>query len=454
MNREYLLGQEKINKALFKLSLPAAVGILVMTLYNVVDTIFVGQVVGALAIGGVAVVLPVSMLIASFGMAIGIGGASIISRHMGAQQYEKARQTFGNLITVIIIVGLITIFVGNLFAEPILTAFGAAGKIKPYAQEYYNIILIGAPLLGFAMMANSVARSEGNSKVAMISMIITAVVNILLDAVFLLYFDWGLKGAAYATLISQTTITIYLLRYFASEGSMLSLNIKYWRLDWSIVKEAFSIGSSSFARQSASSVMAALINQSLLKYGGEASVAIYGIIYRVMMFTFFPMIGLVQGFLPLAGYSYGAQNYSRVKGVLRYAAKVITVISVLCFLMVMFMAENLVGLFTTNQEVLQDASRSLRIIGFSLPVIGFQMIGASFFQAIGKPLPALLLTLSRQCIFMIPLVFILPSFYGMNGIFYSFPLADVISFTVTLFALAPSWKRLTQQQQALEPSLN
>jgi putative MATE family efflux protein len=446
MNREHLLGQEKINKALFKLSLPAAVGILVMTLYNVVDTIFVGQVVGALAIGGVAVVLPINMLIASAGMAIGIGGSSIISRNLGAKQPEKARQVFGNLITLIMLIGVVAIGLGNIFAEEILITFGAAGEIMPYAKEYYYIILAGTPLLSFAMMVHSVARAEGNSKVAMVSMIITAVVNIALDALFILVFDMGLKGAAYATLISQVVIALYLLRYFASGQSALSLSTKYWRLDWKIVREAFAIGSSSFARQSASSVMAALINHSLLKYGGETSVAIYGIIYRVMMFTFFPMIGLVQGFLPLAGFSYGAQNFLRVKEVLRYGSKAITIISIISFFVIMFFAEPLVMLFTSDEGLIRSTSQSLRIIGYSLPLIGFQMLGASYFQAIGKSLPALFLTLSRQCIFMIPLMIILPPYLGIDGIFYSFPLADVISFVVTLIALAPSWKKLGQQE--------
>ncbi|MTI33074.1 MATE family efflux transporter [Xanthovirga aplysinae] len=445
MENEYLLGKEKVSKALMKLSLPASIGILVLTLYNVIDTIFVGQIVGPLAIGGVAVVLPISMLISTIGMGIGIGGSSLISRQLGAKHYEKARYTFGTLTVFVILVGVLTIILGYIFEGPILSAFGATGDIESYAKIYFRIILAGSPFLGFGMMANNVARSEGNSKIAMYSMIFSAVLNTILDAVFMIVLDMGLAGAAYATLISQIAIALYFVWFFNGKKSLLSLSRKYWNLNGAVIKETTALGSSSFARQGAASIIAALINQSLIRYGGELYVAIYGIIFRVLMFTFFPMIGIVQGFLPLAGYNYGARNFKRVREVFRYASIVITAVSIFCFILVEVFSKQLFEVFTTDSRLIEDGSPLLQIIGYSLPLIGFQMVGASYFQAIGKSIPALLLTLSRQFIFMIPLIFLLPTYFGLEGVFYSFPLADVISFIVTFLTLIPFWKMLNKE---------
>ncbi|BDD01494.1 MATE family efflux transporter [Persicobacter psychrovividus] len=445
MSKEKILREYPINKALLQLSLPAMIGIMVMAMYNIADTMFVGRIVGTEAIGGLSIVLPITMLIAAIGMSIGMGGASIISRHYGAKNVEQARRTFGNLLILAGGIGLVTLAVSLLAARPILTIFGAKGAIFDEALNYYKIVILGAPFMGLAMMGNNVARSEGASKTAMYAMLFSAFLNIILDALFMITFKMGIAGAAWATFIAQVASAAYLMIFFASKKSILSLSPAYWTPDWAIIKETFSIGSSTLARQGAAAIIAAMINNSLVHFGNEFYVAIYGLIYRVMMFTFFPMIGIVQGFIPLVGYNIGAKLLDRVKLTLKTSSIMITAISVVCFVLIFIFAHPIMSLFSKEERLITAAAHTLRIISISLPVIGIQMLGASYYQAIGKALPALFLTLSRQVIFIIPLIIILPQFYGIDGVFYAIPIADFLAFILTMFFLANSWKKLSSQ---------
>ncbi len=437
-----LLGTESINKLLVSQSVPASIGILVMSIYMIVDTIFVGQWVGSLAIGAITVVLPITFLISSVGMAIGVGGGSIISRSLGADNIEKATHTFGNQITMVAVLILITVIPGYYFDEEILHLFGAQGNILEPAKSYYHIILLGVPFLAPAMMGNNVIRAQGFPKIAMNIMLVPAIANIILDPFFIYVFGWGLEGAAWATSISYVLSFSYAVYFLSSSKSELKLRIEHFKLNKKIVNEINSLGAVTLARQGAVSVLSIVLNHSLFKYGGEIYISVYGIINRVLMFALFPVIGLAQGMLPIAGYNYGANDFLRVREVIKKAIIYATVMAIFIFIFILTGRDFLTNVFTNDTELLTLTPPAILIVFLVTPFVPVQLIGAAYFQAIGKVTPALLLTLTRQGLFLIPLVYILPNYFGINGIWMAFPIADTLSATVTLIALIRETKGL------------
>lgn len=434
-NRSQELGTEPIPQLLVKMGVPASIGILVMSIYFIVDTIFVGRFVGTLGIAAITVVLPITFLISSLGMSIGVGGASIISRALGADDDRKAFCTFGNMISLTLILAVVAVAGGILIGEPILKLFGGNGDILPYAKEYFSVILIGVPCLAFAMMSNNVMRSEGEAKMAMWTMLIPAVSNIIMDPIFIVYFDWGMRGAAWATTISYYFAATWSLWYFLSGRSQLKIDLSAMRLRWSIIKEIFAIGGVTLARQGTISLLTIVLNNSLFQYGGELAIAIYGIINRVTMFANFPVLGITQGFLPIAGYNYGANQFKRVKETIKTAIGAGTSIAVGLFVLILIFARPIVGLFTNDPAMLASAPSALTITFYAVPLITLQLVGSAYFQAVGKALPALFLTMTKQGFFLIPFVLILPQFFGLNGIWYAFPVSDVLAAAVTFLYL-------------------
>lgn len=435
MTKSEELGSEKIEKLLWKQAVPAAIGILVLSVYNLVDTIFVGRYVGSLGIAAVTVVLPVSFLISAVGMAIGIGGGSIISRALGARRENKAQRTFGNMIRITVIIALAFVLLSMFFADDILMAFGGKGNILPLARHYFMILIMGVPFLSWGMMSNNVIRAEGKPKFAMLIMIIPAVSNIFLDALFIVFLGWGIEGAAWATTISYVLSAAYAMAYFLSGRSELKIVSIRYNLDWGILREIASLGSVTLARQGVISLLILILNHTLFYYGGEPAIAIYGIISRLMMFSLFPVMGLVQGFLPIAGYNYGAELWSRVRAVVRSSIKYGVLLSFVIFLAIIVGARLLVQVFSHDSFLLAHTPDALRIAFLATPFIAIQLIGTAYFQAIGKAKPALLLSLTKQGFFLIPLVLILPMFFGLNGVWISFPLADIASTLVTWYML-------------------
>ena len=429
------LGTEKIDRLLWKQAIPAAIGILVLSVYNLVDTIFVGRYVGSLGIAAVTVVLPINFLIAAVGMAIGIGGGSIISRALGSKNEEKAQRTFGNMIRITLIVAIIFVILGIAFSDDMLFAFGGKGDILPFARSYFMILVMGMPFLSWGMMANNVIRAEGKPKFAMLVMIIPALSNIILDALFIAVFGWGIEGAAWATTISYVLSAAYALGYFLSGKSELKIRSVFLSFDLGIIKETISLGSVTLARQGVISLLILILNHTLFYYGGESAIAIYGIISRLMMFTLFPVMGLVQGFVPIAGYNYGADLWHRVKTAVNSAIKYGVIMSFIIFVVIIAGAQFLVEVFSSDSFLLHHTPDALRIAFLATPFIAVQLIGTAYFQAIGKAFPALILSLTKQGFFLIPLVLIMPLFFGLNGVWYSFPLADVASTIVTWYML-------------------
>jgi putative MATE family efflux protein len=380
--------------------LNASLKVLVLSIYNLVDTIFIGNYVGPLGIAAVTVVMPLTFFISSVGMAIGIGGGSIISRALGSDNKEKAHLTFGNMIGMTLTVAAVFVIISSLYIEEVLIMFGGKGDILQYASQYFSILLIGIPFLAWAMMSNNIIRAEGKPKFAMLVMMIPAIANIILDAVFIVYFKWGIMGAAWATTISYILSAIYALGFFAFQKSDLKLERKHFRIDLPTAREITSLGGVTLARQGTISLLVLVLNHTLFRYGGEVSIAVYGIISRMIMFALFPVMGLVQGFIPIAGYNYGAEYWERVKEVVNTSIKYGVALSFVIFISILLGADFIVQIFSNDTEILTKTPYALRIAFMATPLIAVQLIGASYFQAIGKPGPALILSLSKQGFFL------------------------------------------------------
>ena len=429
------LGTQKISKLLIKQAVPATIGILVMSLNMIVDTIFVGQWIGVLAIAAITVVLPIAFLISSIGMGIGIGGSSIISRALGANNPEKAFLTFGNQICLTVILAILFVVLGNIFSVSILNLFGAKGEILPIASEYFGVIIYGVPFLAFAMMGNPTIRAEGKPKFAMYAMMVPSVLNILLDILFIKYFNWGMYGAGLATSISYASCGLYILYFFLSSKSELQIIPKNFKLDFKIVQEIAKLGGVSIVRQGAISILMIVLNYSLYTYGGEISIAVFGIINRVMMFALSPVLGVSQGFLPVAGFNIGAKKNDRVKETIKKSIYFGSILGTLIFIGIVIFKEQIIWIFTNDATLLEKTPDAMLVVFLVTPIVTMQLIGSAYFQAAGKAMPALLLTLLKQGIFLIPLAYFLPIYYGIDGVWWSFPIADTLATIITVLVL-------------------
>nr|WP_321229498.1 MATE family efflux transporter [uncultured Psychroserpens sp.] len=429
------LGTQPIGKLLIKQAVPASIGILVMSLNILVDTIFVGNWIGSTAIAAINVVLPVSFFIAALGMAIGIGGSSMISRALGADNPTKAFKTFGNQITLTFLFTVSFAIFGLYFVDTLIPAFGGKGNIFDPAKVYYEIILYGVPILGFVMMGNTVIRAEGNPKFAMYAMLIPSIGNLVFDYIFINIMDFGMAGAAWASTGSYVVSFLFILWYFLSKNSELKINLSHFKLKKTIVSEIGSLGFVTLARQAVVSVTFLLVNNALFDIGGETSVTAYAIVGRLSMFALFPIFGITQGFIPIAGYNFGAHHYDRVKEVIYTAIKYATILAAIVFICLMVFPEVVTKWFTTDADVIRVTPTNMRWTFAAVPILALQLIGAAYFQAVGKALPALILTLTRQAIFFIPLMYIMPIYFGELGIWMSFPISDVLSTIVTWFFL-------------------
>ncbi len=441
------LGTDPIGRLLVRQAVPASIGILVMSLNILVDTIFVGNWIGSIAIAAINVVLPVSFFIAALGMAIGIGGSSIISRALGADNKERALKTFGNQITLTLLLTTLMVALGLYYVDGLIPLFGGKGAIFDPAKIYYTIVLYGVPFLALCMMGNTVIRAEGKPRFAMIAMIIPSVGNLLLDYIFIYVFGWGMYGAAWASTGSYLLCISYIIWFFRSRNSELKLSGHHFYLEVGILREIGALGFVTLSRQAVTSITYLLMNNILFNLGGEPLIAVYAIIGRMLMFAFFPVFGVTQGFLPIAGYNYGARKYERVRESINTAIKYAAFVATLVFIGLMFFPDAITSLFlsnkpdlpaierTTNLFVMEHTPAAMRWVFAATPIIALQLIGAAYFQAVGKAIPALLLTLTRQGFFFIPLILILPLYFGELGVWISFPVADVLATVVTGYYL-------------------
>ena len=397
-----------------------------------VDSIFIGQGVGALAISGLAVTFPFMNLSAAFGAGVGVGSSSYLSVKLGQRDYSTAQRILGNNITLNIIIGFIFSVVSLIFLDPILYFFGASDQTIPYAREYMIIILLGNIITHLYFGMNAVLRAASKPRQAMYTTIFTVVLNSILDPLFIYTFDMGIRGAAIATILSQTVARAWQIRLFSDKGELLHLKRGIYRLDNRIVKNILGIGISPFAMNATACLVAIFVNQRLLEYGGDLAVGAFGIANRVAFIFIMINFGVNQGMQPIAGYNYGAQNYDRLMRVLKLAMIAGTCVTTSGFIVAEFMPHLCVRLFT-NDKVLTDlAVNGIRIMMAAMPIVGYQMIVTNFFQSIGKAKISIFLSLSRQLIFLVPLLAILPLFIGVNGVWVSLPIADAFS---AIFAL-------------------
>lgn len=449
--RANMLGNEKMSKLLLKLSLPATIGMVVNALYNIIDTIFIGRSVGKLGLAGLTISFPIQMIMMAFSLMIGIGAASAVSRSLGAKDVERADYVAGNAVLSISIISVLIVVFGYIFMKPLLIMFGATENILPYSIEYMRIIFIGSLYFPLVMTANNLVRAEGNAKVSMFSMVIGTGLNIILDPIFIFGFDMGISGAALATIISQFVSFVYLVRYFYSGKSSIVIKMHHLKLKFDIIKEIFTVGFPSFARNIAGSIVAIIINTSIKGYSptiniADTYIAILGVVNRVIMFLFMPLFGVIQGMQPIAGFNYGAKKYDRVKDVVRLSIIVSTLLATFGFLLGEIFPTQLMKLFDdTDTELISKGATVLRIVISMVPIIGVQIVGSALFQALGKAKQSLVLSLLRQVILFIPLVLILPQVLPnpLIGIWFAYPVADLISTIITYIILKHEMNKLS-----------
>jgi putative MATE family efflux protein len=440
------LADDNVGKLLIQLSVPATIGMLIMALYNVVDTIFIGKGVGTNGIAGVAIIFPIQMIVGAIGQMLGMGGASLLSRSLGEGNREKAQKTLGNVIGAVIAVGSFITLIGYLQQDQLLILFGATETILPYAREYLSIVLAGIVFHSLAMALNNLVRAEGFAKVAMYTMIIAAVSNIILDAILIFGFKMGIRGAAIATLTAYILGAVFLIVFYLSGKSLLTLSFRIIRFNKSILYEILSIGISSFFRQTAMSILVIIINRKLGAYGGNVSIAVYGVVMRIVMLLFTPIIGISQGLQPVIGYNYGAGNMNKMKTSLKLAMLYSTVLTIISTIVLSLFPQPFIRMFSNDPALIQGGKDALRYILLAFPTVGFQVMGTVLFQATGKAFQTLFLTLSRQILFLIPLILILPEYFHLTGIWISFPVADILAASLTLFMLNRYQHQFRQQE--------
>ncbi|MCK4607892.1 MAG: MATE family efflux transporter [Gammaproteobacteria bacterium] len=445
LNRQHVLANERISKLLWQFSLPAMVGMLVQTFYNVIDTIFIGHSVGVLGIAALSIVFPIQILITAIAQLISTGSATLISIALGAKRPDEANLVFGNAICLAIITGIIITAVGLWDSAKFLAIFGSTPSILPYARQFMNVILLGVPFVMFAMAGTGIARAEGNVKMAMYSMIFSAVLNTILDPIFIIWLHMGVKGAAIATLIAQIFAACFMLYYFAFGNSSLQIVMKNFVLRGYLVLKIAAIGSSSLVRIASSSLSLVVLNHLLGIYGGDSAIAVYGILSRVLMSFFMPILGIAQGLQPILGFNYGAKLIARVRESIKKANVIATVISVISFVVIFSFPKIIFNIFTNDPVLIAEGKHAILFITPTLSLVGFQMITATMFQSLGKVKPALLLSSLRGLLFLIPALLILAPLLKLNGIWLAFPIADILAFSVTFMLYRPQMRKFKNE---------
>ncbi len=425
------LGEQPVGRLLWKFSLPAITGMVVNALYNIVDSVFVGRGVGELGLAAVTVAFPLMMLLMGFGMMVGVGASTHISICLGRQDKALAERTLGNAFFLLLFLAVATTALLIGFLDPVLITLGASAEILPLARDFTRLILFGNAFMYIGFGLNSVIRAEGHPRMAMVTLLISAGLNTVLNPVFIFGLKLGISGSALATVIAQAVGAIWVLCFLRSKKSYLQLRFKNLQPEREIVREIIAVGMSPFLMQVAASVIAVFFNHSLIIYSGELAVAAMGVINRVAMLMLMPVLGISQGAQPIIGYNFGAADYGRIKETLYKAGVAATGICLAAFLIIQIFDREIIRLFNDNHELIALGSKGMRIYLCMLPIIGFQIVCSTYFQAVGKAKKAIFLSLSRQVLFLAPLVLILPRFLALDGIWLSGPLADLAASIIT-----------------------
>lgn len=452
MNNQNRLGEENVFKLLKEFSIPAIIGMVVNTLYNIIDRMYIGHIpkVGNLAITGVGITMPIMTIILAFGMLVGIGTSARISLKLGQNDKVSAEKHLSNAFTLLVIISIIIMIFGLSFMDTFLKVFGASANTIVYARDYIQIIFIGVIFNMLSFGLNHSIRSDGSPKVAMCSMLIGAITNIVLDPIFIFAFNMGVRGAAIATVISQIMTTIWVLYYFTKGKSILKIRKKYLKLDIKIVLSIFAIGMSPFSMQLAQSVVQVTANNALKTYGGDNAIGAMAIISSIAMIFMMPVFGINQGSQPIIGYNYGSKKYERVKETVKYAVIAASTFTITGFLAVELMPNLLISIFNSDPELIEIGTTGIRIYLMMLPVIGFQVVSSNFFQSIGKAKISMFLSLLRQVIILIPCMLILPTKFGLLGVWMSGAVSDGLSAIITGIIFYNATKKL-KENEGLNP---
>ncbi len=444
---EHNLAAGSIGKLLWTYTLPAMVGTVVMSVYNIVDRIFIGQGVGPLAISGLALTFPFMIVLMAFGMLIGAGSASRISITLGENDAEKAEKILGNAVTLTFLISGTVVLFSLLFMNDLLRMFGGTENTIQYAYDYMIIIVPTGVLTALYFGLNNIMRASGHPRKAMFNILIGAIVNIILDPIFIFVFDWGIQGAAIATVISYFIGAANGVSHFLLKTTPIRFHFRNLKLEKDIIWSIISIGLSPFSMQIGASFVVVLINSTLLKYGGDLAIGAYGIVSSVNMLVIMFIIGLNQGSQPIIGFNYGAKNYHRMFLALRYAVVAGTVLSTLGFVLGTFFPHQIVSLFTRDEALKQIAAEAQRISVMMFPIIGFQIVVSNFFQSIGKANMSISLSLTRQFIFLIPAIFILPPIFGLSGAWAVMPVSDGLASIVSVLTFLWFYKKFKASLQ-------
>ncbi|KGI59955.1 MULTISPECIES: MATE family efflux transporter [unclassified Prevotella] len=439
------LGTQPVGKLLWQYALPAIIAMTAASLYNIIDRIFIGQVVGPMAISGLAITFPFMNLSAAFGAAVGIGSSTAVSVKLGQRDYDSAENILGNTVTLNLMVGCFLTIVCLLFLDPILRFFGASDQTIPYARSFMQIILLGNVFTHMYFGMNAMLRAAGKPQKAMMATIMTVVMNVLLDVVFIWWWHWGIRGAALATVLSQATVLVWQLKLFSNKDELLHLKRGIYRLKESLVRNIIGIGISPFLMNVCTCIIVIFMNNQFVRYGGDMAVGAYGIANSIeTVFVMFVM-GINQGMQPIAGYNYGALQFDRMLRVLKLSVLAASAITFVGWLVAMFLPQMCARMFTTDLSLIDKAVHGLRITMLVFPIIGYQMVVTTFFQCIGKVKISIFLSLSRQLLFLLPLLAILPQFYDVNGVWASLPASDFIAAVVAAWIMVVYMRKFKKQ---------
>lgn len=441
------LGTENIGKLLMQYAVPAIIAMTASSLYNMIDSIFIGHGVGTMAISGLALTFPLMNLAAAFGSLVGVGAATLISVKLGQKDYDTAQRVLGNVFVLNILLGVAFTVIVMAFLDPILYFFGGSDETVGYARDYMYIILLGNTITHLYLGLNAVLRSSGHPQKAMYATIATVIINTILDPVFIYGFGWGIRGAAIATIVAQIISLMWQLWIFSSKEELLHFHRGIFRLKRKIVFDSLAIGMSPFLMNMAACFIVILINQGLKKYGGDLAIGAFGIVNRLVFIIVMIVMGLNQGMQPIAGYNFGAKQYERVTKTLKLTIIYATGVTTFGFIIGMLFSDTVVGIFTSDAELIELSAKGLRIVVMFFPIIGFQMVTANFFQSIGMASKAIFLSLTRQMVVLLPCLLILPRFFGAAGVWYSMPISDLLASLIAGTMLVWQFRKFRVQAQ-------
>ena len=442
-----LFAEEKMGKLLFSMSLPVIIAIIISAIYNIVDTIFIGRSVGQLGVAGIGVGFPVQLMVNSLGILIGLGGSSVISRALGSNDNRKAKQTIGTTYLVVIFIYIVIVISTLPFLDNLIKGLGANSEVAPFAFEYLKYIIPGSLFILLAVGAGNLLMAQGKPELAMMQLVVGAILNLILDPIFIFVFNMGVSGAAIATVISQGLSLLMVIYFqFSKMTSIMPKLSDFIKIKLKIAWEIISLGTPAFLQEIGASILIILVNNVLNKIGGSTTsslLASFGILNKLPIFLITPLIGIAQGFMPIAGYNYGAGNFARIKEAFKLSTISAFLVTLVLVALVVIFPVSVLSVFTNDSGLVQTGVTPLRLIYLALPFATFSVVTSMYFMGVGKIMPAVIISLSRQTIILIPLIIILSSIFGLNGLWISFPISDILAVIIAYIWIKYELREMT-----------